>query len=170
MAGTNTRLLNLTDPANEPIANCAHIIVNVLSTSLTAAAPFSCASCKPGFSPTYNPGDEITACTAVQDAVPNTCSTSSDVMNGCETCLYPYDLPTNVIQTDTCESVDPQYVTTDNCFAGDVTGGNLTCYVCKPGYELINDACVALSVPGCSKVNYHDHFNINHSALGDRFL
>lgn len=160
--GINTTL-RLDDPSANIVAKCSAYMLNVDSKGENANDAFFCVACKPGYTPTYVAGSvyKIDTCTIMAN-----CDTSNSgtMVNYCSTCVYTYDLYSDIINYKTCLDLTGGAIARTSCYAA---VDKNTCKLCRAGYELKSNAdgtstCYQLTVNNCSSVNYYQDFNLDY--------
>lgn len=156
--GINYKVFN---GSNEDIANCALRIVSTKNKgTFVNGGSYNCLACLPGFIPRYDSIDNlfITVC-EIASLGDNNCDGNRPLQNkfnSCTDCIFLYDPNLRIVNFDSC------FINTDplvNCLSGylneEIVGSEFdVCVICNPGFELVNNTCLEIITPGCSKTNY----------------
>lgn len=145
--------------------NCGLVVVDTTSAKNNAF----CVACKSGYSiASY----DLTNTFAVKtcDIVPNCTNNANEALNRCSGCVYGYDSVTDTVSSNATTNCIASKQ--GNCFAGIMNGNILSCHICDPGYELINNKCLIINVPNCKakKSNIFNSFNKTHKVIAERYF
>jgi len=137
--GTNDQCLNCNEgyylDVNSNKKKCKKIDIENCINAIFDSNNLTCVNCSLGYEVINGQCNE--SCEVGENEKCASCNRNLDLIKYCGSCNSGYYLDNKIEQTK-CQLCEDVY---DHCQECEIINGNLTCYKCKKGYQLINNTC-----------------------------